>query len=291
VSLWDEPVDLATRDVYSGPWGTDRAPDPDVTYEFLRPKQTGTNPGVVVRDPAGREWHVKQAAQTGRGDEGPVEVVLSRVLSAVGYHQPPVYFLRSFKMVDPSGTHIEPGGRFRLVDERLQDRGMWAWQQNPFVGTKPYCGLLAILMLFNSTDLKNTNNTLYEFMPAEGRRELWYVVRDLGAALGETGRIEPKRNDQALFERSKFIDGVQGGFVHFNFHGLHQELVRQRITPEDIRWASDLLARLSARQWLDAFRAGGYPDDVAARFCVTIRGRIAEGQAMAVSGARVGKGG
>ena len=157
--------------------------------EFLRPKLSGTNPGVVVRDPAGREWHVKQAPHppSRRGNEGPVEVALGRVLTAVGYHQPPVYFLRSFKMADASGTHIEPGGRFRLHDHQLKDRGKWVWQQNPFVGTKPYQGLLAILMLFNSTDLKNANNTLYEFRPAEGRVEMWYVVRDLGAALGETG--------------------------------------------------------------------------------------------------------
>jgi hypothetical protein len=290
-SFWEDPVDLATRDLYYGPWGADHAPDPNAVYTFIRPKQGGTNPGVIVRDPGGREWHVKQPAMTGRGAEGPVEVVLSRVLSAVGYHQPPVYFLPSFTMTDGSVRRREVGGRFRLADERLEARGTWSWQQNPFVGTRPYQGLLAILMLFNSTDLKNANNTVYEFRPTDGRPERWYVVRDLGAALGVTGRIEPKRNDPVLFARSTFIKGISSGLVRFDYHGRHQELVRQRITPADVGWATDLLSRLTERQWADAFRAAGYPDDVAAHFIATIRARIAEGQQVALAGAEIAKGG
>ncbi len=82
-TLWDDPVDLATRDTYLGPWGAAQAPDPKGVYAFVRPKTGGTNPGVVVMDADGREWHVKQPIGSMRGDEGPVEVTLSRVLSAV----------------------------------------------------------------------------------------------------------------------------------------------------------------------------------------------------------------
>ena len=97
---------------------------------------SGINPGMTVRDPLGREWSVKQAgAET--PDEGPVEVALSRILSTVGYHQPPVYYLPSFTLEDDWGTHVEPGGRFRLKLKTLKDRGEWSWQQNPFVGTRP----------------------------------------------------------------------------------------------------------------------------------------------------------
>jgi hypothetical protein len=56
------------------------------------------------------------------------------------------------------------------------------------------------------------------------------------------------------------------GYVEFNYHGRHQELVRRRITPDDVVWASEPLDGLSDRQWQDAFRAGGYAPDVAARF-------------------------
>jgi hypothetical protein len=275
--LWEQPVDLDARDLYHGPWGAERAPDPHATYTFVAKKQHGTNPGVTVTDPRGREWHVKQAPHNDQGAEGPVEVVLSRVLSAVGYHQPPVYFVPSFMMSDASGTHEEAGGRFRLKVNALTRRGDWSWQQNPFVGTKPYQGLLVILTMLDSSDLKNVNNALYE-MRSDDERHTWFVVRDLGTALGETGRLKPRRGDPDLFERNPFISGIKDGFVEFDYHGWHQELLRHRITPEEVHWASDLLAGLSHQQWSDAFRAGGYEPAVAERFIRRILAKVADGQ-------------
>jgi hypothetical protein len=275
---WQAPDNLRARDLFTGPWGTRHAPDPQAEYTFVRPKTGGFNPGVIVRDPQGREWHVKQPS--GRsGDEGPSEVMLSRVLSALGYHQPPVYYLPSFKMRDNSGVHTERGGRFRLALPSLTDQGEWSWQQNPFVGQRPYQGLLVILVMFNSSDLKNSNNTLYEYTPQSGASPThWYVVRDLGLALGRTGRFSPQRNNFDVFARTQFITGERGGFIEFDYHGLHKELVTGRITREDVRWAATLIGGLSERQWQDAFRAGSYAPDVAARFIKILRGRVAQAQ-------------
>lgn len=284
--LWEKPLDLEERDLFYGPWGPERAPDPTATYAFRKAKDTGTNPGVTVTDPAGREWHVKQPPNSHQGAEGPIEVVLSRVLSAVGYHQPPVYFVPSFTMRDESGTHREPGGRFRLDDPSLTKLGDWSWQQNPFVGTKPFQGLLVILMMFDSSDIKNVNNALYE-STVSGGVEKWYVVRDLGTALGETGRLKPKRGDPDLFERQAFITGVRDGFVEFDYHGWHRELLRNRITPEEVRWASDLMSGLSYTQWKDAFRAGGYDPAVADRFIRRVLAKVAEGSRVGLKDPRV----
>ncbi len=121
--LWQEPSDLARRNLFDGPWGGELAPDPDAIYTFVERKQQGTNPGVTVTDPRGREWHVKQPPHNTQGAEGPIEVTLSRVLSAVGYHQPPVYFLPRLSFVDAKGVHVEPGGRFRLTEKSLKHRG------------------------------------------------------------------------------------------------------------------------------------------------------------------------
>ena len=73
------------------------------------------------------------ARQTGlpEWDEGPVEVALSRVLSAVGYHQPPVYYLSSFMMSDPAGSRVEGGGRFRLDHEVPQGAGKLVMADEP----------------------------------------------------------------------------------------------------------------------------------------------------------------
>jgi hypothetical protein len=285
---WQHPENLAGRDLFHGPWGASHAPDPAAEYTFVRPKTGGFNPGVVVADPQGREWHVKQPRDS-HGDEGPVEVVLSRVLSALGYHQPPVYYLPSFTMRDKSGVHTETGGRFRLDEPSMKDMGEWSWQQNPFVGQRPYQGLLVILLMFNSSDLKNSNNTLYQVTRGGGTVD-WYVVRDLGDALGKTGRFAPTRNNLEVFARTKFITGVDDGFALFgDYRGLHAELLRRRITPEDVAWASALIGGLNDRQWQDAFRAGGYAPDVARQFISILRGRVAAAQRIGSAGVRTSR--
>ncbi len=83
-------------------------------------------------------------------------------------------------------------------------------------------------MMFNSSDLKNANNTLYEHRTGDGI-EPWYVVRDLGTALGTTGRLAPRRGNAAAFAADPFITSVSKGFVEFDYRGWHQELVRERI--------------------------------------------------------------
>jgi hypothetical protein len=277
--LWRAPHDIAGADLLNGPWGSATAPDASATYRFLRPKTTGVNPGMTVRDPHGREWSVKQAPHDGRGAEGPIEVVLSRVLSAVGYHQPPVYFLPAFELRDTFDTRTEPGGRFRLKHPDLRELGPWEWQQNPFVGTRPYQGLLVILMMFNSSDLKNSNNTMYEHKAAGGV-ERWYVVRDLGTALGTTARVRAERGDPDRFAALPFLAGLQDGYVEFAYAGWHDDIVRGRITAEDVRWASGLLGQLTEAQWRDAFAAGGYDRAIADRFIRRLREKVAEGLAL-----------
>src|SRR5215831_13312588 len=284
-SLWEEPGDLHSASLFDGPWGGNWAPDPDATFTLLRPDDHGVNPGVLVTDPFGREWHVKQHAHNDAGAEGPVEVVVSRVLSAVGYHQPPVYFLPSFSMATSAGRkpRTQAGGRFRLQTPSLKDIGSWSWQRNPFVGTPPHQGLLVILALFNSTDLKEDNNTLYR-VSIDGEIEHWYVVRDLGAALGENARFAPRGDDVARYEGSQFITGVSNGFVQFANKSPNQRLFQRQITVDDVRWAGTLLARLTDRQWHDAFRAGGYPTDVADRYVQKIRSNIEAARSIGVEG-------
>ena len=278
-SLWVEPSDLASRDLFYGPWGSDHAPDPKGVYTLIERKHTGVNLGLTVRDEQDREWSVKQPYPGGLDSEAPVEVVLSRLLSAVGYHQPPVYYLPAFTLKDDFGKKVEVGGRFRLKEPTLNDTGYWNWDDNPFVGTKPYQGLIVMLMMFNSTDLKNSNNTLYERRNGD-LVELWYVPRDLGAALGDINAMAPRKNHPESFENYPFILGVNNGKVEFAYSGWYKNLVRDRITPEEVAWASALLGRLSDKQWADAFRAGGYDPDEASRFIKKLKEKIDQGRSL-----------
>ena len=280
-SLWRAPGDIAARDLFHGPWGPERAPNPHATFTLVERKHTGVNLGMTVRDAEGRQWSVKQPYPGGVDSEAPVEVVVSRLLSAIGYHQPPVYYLPAFTLKDDWGTRVEVGGRFRLKMKELDEVvEAWPWEDNPFVGSRPYQGLLVLLMMLNSTDLKASNNSVYEYR-AGGRVEQWYVVRDVGSALGDSHRIAPRKNHPDTFERQPFILGVSGGYVTFANKGWYQNYVRERITPEDVAWVAGLLAQLTDRQWQDAFRAAGYEPDVANRFIRKLREKVAQGQALA----------
>jgi hypothetical protein len=272
--LWQEPSAIERCDLSVGAWGRENAPDPFATYTFVQPKQGGSSPGLTVVDPQGRRWHIKQ------GREASPETVLSHVLSAVGYHQPPVYFLPRFKLATGASVSEVEGGRFRLAQPSLKNKGPWKWEDNPLRGTKPYQALLVILVMFNSADLKNSNNSIYEWQPAHGEPRRWYVVRDLGTSLGATGRYDPKPNNPDVFERHPFITGIKDGFVEFDYHAVNGNLVRQRITPDDVRWASHLVGRLTASQWNDAFRSAGYEPTVAERFIRRIQQKIREGAAL-----------
>jgi hypothetical protein len=278
-SLWERPTDLTKRDLFYGPWGRSHAPDPGATYTLVERKHTGVNPGMTVLDARGREWSVKQAPPGRLDDEGAVEVVVSRLLSAVGYHQPPSYYLPAFTLEDDFGTRTEIGGRFRLKEESIEDIGPWSWQENPFIGSKPYQGLLVLMMMLNNTDMKNSNNTLYERRQGD-LVEQWYVVRDVGASLGDTDRFAPRKGHIDAFERHPFIIGVHEGFVEFAYKGWYRNLVADRITPDDVAWVSNLLGQLTASQWRDAFRAGGYEPDVANRFIRSLREKIDQGRAV-----------
>lgn len=278
-SLWVEPANLAQRDLFIGEWGADRAPDPNGVYTLVERKHTGVNLGLTVKDEKGREWSVKQPYPGGLDSEAPVEVALSRLLSAIGYHQPPIYFLPAFTLKDDLGKKVEVGGRFRLKDPSMKETDLWKWEDNPFVGTKPYQGLIVLLMMFNSTDLKNSNNSLYEYKDGDLVKQL-YVARDLGAALGDYNRISPRKNHADSFEAQPYLLGTSNGHVQFAYTGWYKNLVRDRITPEDVVWASELLGRLSDKQWADAFRAAGYQPAEANRFIAKLKEKVEQGKAL-----------
>lgn len=274
--LWTEPTDLASRDLFHGVGGARLTPDPAAAYAFLERDTTGSSRGYDVRDPTGLRWSVKI------GPEAQTEVVVSRLLWAVGYHQPPTYYMPRWTLVENGRQTAQPPGRFRPELPGYRKVGRWSWHENPFVGTRPYGGLLVLNMLVNNWDLKTSQNVLYALdREREGARR-WYVVRDLGASLGRTpGRLlDGTPNDLAGFEEQGFITGVDGQHVAFDYRRPHNELFAE-ITPADVRWACDLLARLTPGQWNDAFRAGGYSPEESARYARKLQVKVAQGRALA----------
>jgi hypothetical protein len=268
--FWVEPG--RNRNLYHGAWGARLAPRADTIFMLEGTNPGGFSPKWDVKDPSGREWGVKM------GTEAQSEVTTSRILWGMGYHQPPNYYLAGARVNNGSNVqHIGPG-RFRPEIEELDDTGEWAWRENPFVNTPPYRGLLVLLMMLNSTDLKDDNNSVYELgRPRDGVRR-WYVVRDVGSSLGDTGWT-PNRNDIDAFEKEPFVTGIEDGYVQFEDRGRHTSLL-ERLRPADVVWTCERLQRFTDRQWRDAFRAGGYDQQATERYLRKLREKIAEGLAL-----------
>jgi hypothetical protein len=281
--LWQEPADLATRDVFHGPGGAALLPKPGTTFTFVATDTTGYSPGFDVRDAAGLEWSVKT------GPEAQTEVVTSRILWALGYHQPPTYYVSNWTM---TGQQAGPqaAGRFRPKLPDWMNVGEWDWYENDFINSQPFKGLIVANVMLNNWDWKTSNNRIYD---VKGQRV--YLVQDLGASLGKTsypsflawlpmrGLGQGSRNDLEGFEEQGFIDRVEAGRVRFVYRGIHGALLED-ITPADVAWAATRMSRLSDTQWRDIFRAAAFPDDQAQRYIAKIRSKIADGLKLASAG-------
>jgi hypothetical protein len=264
------------RELFWGVGGSRYAPPADAAYRLVGKDATGFSVSYDVESPDGIEWSAKIGA------EAQTEVVVSRVLWGLGYHQPPIYYLPSWTLEE---GRKESEARFRPKLAGLErSPDVWSWADNPFSGTRELKGLLVILLMLNSTDLKDSNNSIYQVsMPsldlAPGGR--WFVVRDLGAALGETGKLYPRRNWLEGFEKQAFITRVSASGVEFDYDGRHQELLTM-IGPSDVQWAAGQMARLTDGQWRDAFRAANYAPAQADRYIARIEEKISDGLALRV---------
>jgi hypothetical protein len=275
--LWVEPEDIAARDLFHGAGGPALMPAPDSVFRFVSKDTKGYSWGWDVTDAQGMTWSAKY------GPEAHSEVVASRLVWALGFHQPPTYFVERWQMTGGAEPGPKPPSRFRpeLTDRRRV--GVWSMAQNPFVGTQPYRGLLVLMRILNNWDLLDRNMAIYDLdTPIEGAQR-WYVVIDLGASLGRT-KIVPvsgTRNDIEDFEQQGFIEGVDAkGHVEFDDLGrFHHELFAD-LTPADVHWTCERLNRLTDQQWKDAFRAAGYDDATAARFIRKIREKVSAGLAL-----------
>lgn len=271
--FWQEPTNLTERNLLHGPGGAELAPDPESRYTLLEADDKGFSPGYDVRDERGRTWSVKL------GPEARTEVVVSRLVWAMGYHQPSVYYLPGWTLVDNGKVTREGPARFRLESPDEEKIGAWSWRDNPFLDTQPFAGLFVLMVLVNNWDLKTPQNVIYR-MEREGQNpEHWYVVKDLGASLGKTAWWLPgTRDDLQGFEQEAFIKGVSGNRVKFGFQGAWREpQLLNSVTPNDVLWISNRLASLTPQQWLDGFRAGGYTEAEAEQFIRRLQQKVDEG--------------
>jgi hypothetical protein len=207
----------------------------------------------------------------------------------MGYHQPPSYFVHSFKLTGMDAG-VKETARFRADVDQYRAVGDWSWSGNAFKNTKPFKGLIVAQLVLNNWDLKTTNNRVYEASVATVAPKKLYMVRDLGASLGRskqstffktlgTPGAQGSKNDVDDFVQQGFIKKADGDKVSFDYRGMYQALVDTVTTP-DVIWACERLSRISDEQWQAAFKAGAYPQANADRYIAKIKEKIAQGLAL-----------
>src|SRR5687768_1716972 len=182
--LWMEPADLTQRDLVHGPGGPALAPDSSAAYTFVQIDRGGYSPGYDVRGPTGVEWSVKL------GPEAQPEVAVSRLLWAIGYHQPPTYYVERWTLTGGERPGPQGPARFRPQQPERKVVGDWSWYENELMATQAFRGLIVANLILNNWDWKTSNNKIYDVTGsgsadfARGGPSRVYVVRDLGASLG-----------------------------------------------------------------------------------------------------------
>ena len=285
--LWEEPTDIASRDLFHGLGGAEGAPIPSDKFKFIGRNPGGTSEKIDVTDSKGRAWIVKLGAET------KTETAATRIVWAVGYHVDQDYFLKR--------AYIDGRGGFELADVRLErdddgygkiaDVAIWSWTKgNPFAGTREMNGLKTLMAVLNNWDLKDVNNRIVRPSKKGGgdRNMHIYYVSDLGGTLGKTGSPYNARGFPGLgnapggtkgkpddYASQPLIKGVENGEVRFNYKGKNH-VALYGVKVEHARWMGDLLSRLSDKQLGDAFRAGGFEDSEVASFVSSLRSRISE---------------
>lgn len=292
--LWRNPDNLASRNLFYGPGGRQHEP-PSGTFTFLKEELKGANPKFVVRDPNGVKWKVKL------GIEARPETVASRIVWAAGYFADQDYFVSRLR-VKGLPSHLHRGNKFIIpegivVNARLkreaageEKAGTWSWRHDPFTGSRELDGLRTVMGLINNWDLKDDNNKIYDT-----GTELIFLVSDLGASFGNSGRSWPfakERGNLESYRRAPLFGKVTAQYVDFRTPGrpqlwflvnpfeyvshVHLEWVGRRIPRDHARWMGRLLSRLSQRQIQDAFRAAGYSTPEINAFSQVLENRIAQ---------------
>lgn len=266
--LWREPSDIASRDLFWGQGG--EAMKPDLSrVTFVADETSSYSKKYRVRDGAGTEWIVKV------GPEAQSETAAVRFVWAAGYFADTTYLVPH---VDIDGKGSFENARFEARikgEKRLAQR--WDWDENPFVGTQELQGLKVLMALINNWDIQNhNNNVLIVTDETTGQKEARYFDTDLGASFGKEGRfLGHTRNRPDEFVKTKFIKGVENGYVVFNYNGKNQHLLK-KITVAQAKWLGKILSQLTDQQITDAFRAANYSTEVIQGLTEEVKSRISE---------------
>jgi hypothetical protein len=289
--LWEDRGPIDQLDLGHGPGGADGMPVPP--FAFIDEHATGSQPCVSVRDARGQKWRVKW------GHEVRCEAFAVRLVWACGYFAEVTHLVpsgsilgaanlsRARQCVDDAGQFVD--ARFEREEENVRtlfEEHSWAWNDNPFVGTRELDGLKILVMLLSNWDAKDrrdvargSNTAIFEHRVSRWRREARYLITDWGGSMGRWGSniVSRGRWDVDGFEAQtpQFVTGVRGGQMTFGYTGQRTADVAEGIRVEHARWFVRRAARITDRQLVEALLASGATAEEANRFAQALQRRIA----------------
>ncbi|HEX4155840.1 MAG TPA: hypothetical protein VHY48_09515 [Acidobacteriaceae bacterium] len=299
--LWQDPGDIANKDLFYGCGGQDGQPKPP--FIFLDQDKHESNPKFDARDANGRKWRVKLGA------EARPEIVASRLLWAVGYFTEDDYVLPEatvpgLRLHHTAGS-VKNGDQ--VIDARFARKpdgekriASWRWKKNHFSGTREFNGLRVMMAVLNSWDLKSENNAVYS---DKKTGQQLFLVSDTGASFGTNSiRIENVhgKGNVKKYVESKFITHESPTEISFGTPGPPNDLLMESggmlaplyvrhllydwigrdIPRADARWIGSLLGQLSHQQLVDAFRAGHFTPKETDEYVTVLEDRIARLKAL-----------
>src|SRR3954469_23741299 len=291
-AIWRDPDDVAALDLANGPGGPAGAPQPP--FEFVEEHASGSQPCVSVRDGSGRRWRVKW------GNEVRSENFAVRLAWACGYFAETTYFVEDGEIavagdLQRARTGVDEQGRFRDARFELDDPNVrklfeehsWAWNDNPFVGTRELHGLKILVMMLSNWDTKDrrdvargSNTAIFEHRVSRWRREARYLITDWGGSMGRWGSnvVTRGRWDVEGFEAQtpQFVTGVRDGCVTFGYTGQRTADVAEGIRIEHARWFVRRAGRVTDAQLVDALVASGANIEDADSFTASLLARISQ---------------
>jgi hypothetical protein len=291
-AIWRDPGDVARLDVVNGPGGPGGAPV--APFHFVEEHTTGSQPCVSVKDARHRLWRVKW------GNEVRSENAAVRLAWACGYFAETTYFVADGTIEGATGLQRARDcinddcrfidARFELEDPRIRklfEEHSWAWNDNPFIGTRELHGLKIIVMLLSNWDTKDrrdvargSNTAIFEHRVSRWRHEARYLITDWGGSMGRWGGniVTRGRWDPAGFEAQtpQFVTEVRQGAVSFGYTGQRTADVATGISTSDVAWLHGYLGRITDIQLRDILASSGATAEEIEPFARSLRERVSQ---------------
>jgi hypothetical protein len=260
--LWRDPSPIAQRDLRWGSGSEARAPK--APFTFVAEDPGGSQPKVSVTDANGVTWDVKF------GVEVSSELASNRIVWALGYLAEEMYYVPSGAIKGATGLkraakEIGPGGSFKHARFRRDNPQLrrtderWTFQQNPFLGTREFSGLVVLMNLICNWDIDKAlnNRVAVAALPGSGA-ERWFMVSDLGATFGKMGGSMGQKTKWNLkdYIAEDFIEGVRDGKLQLDYEGFESKNLGD-VPLEHARWFTSLVTQLTPAQLRAAFEAAG----------------------------------